>query len=57
MKTVLSAACVAGLFCAGFAVVVDIISDQLSLVQTIAIAAMSGFLGALVGQLTVGRNK
>jgi hypothetical protein len=57
MKAILSAALVAGVFCAGFAVIVDILSSQLNLFQTIAIAALSGFLGALVGQLFVRSQK
>ncbi|MDJ0993837.1 MAG: hypothetical protein QNI90_09705 [Dinoroseobacter sp.] len=57
MKTILTAACIAGLFCAAFAVVVDVVSNHLTMLQTIAIAALSGFLGALVGQLTVSRKR
>ncbi len=45
-----------GLFCAGFAAVIDAVTEQLSMLQVIALAAVSGTLGSLFAQLVWGRK-
>lgn len=45
-----------GLFCAGFAAVVDALTDQLMVWQVIALAALSGTLGSLFAQMVLGRS-
>lgn len=56
--TKLLAALATGVFCAGFAFVVDLITDALAMWQVIGLAAMSGFCGSLFGNtLIFGRRK
>lgn len=46
-----------GVFCAGFALVIDLVTDALPMMLVIAMAFASGFLGSLFAQLVLGRNK
>ena len=45
-----------GVFCAGFAAVVDALTDQLLVWQVICLAALSGTLGSLFAQFILGRR-
>lgn len=56
MKPILLTACVAGVFCVGFAFVVGAVMDALSMTQALALAGVSGFLGSLVGQMLCRRE-
>ena len=44
-----------GLFCAGFAVVVDVITDALPMMTVVVLAFVSGFLGSVFAQTVMGR--
>ncbi|MEL6608329.1 MAG: hypothetical protein AAFO93_05405 [Pseudomonadota bacterium] len=55
--TKLLAAIATGVFCSGFAFVVDMITDALSVWQVVGLAAVSGFLGSLFGNTLMGRAK
>lgn len=57
MKPILLTATIAGGFCALFALTVDAITDVLSMTQALGLAALSGFLGSLVGQLVIRRKE
>lgn len=57
MRIVWTSALVTGLFCAGFAAIVDQITDQLSVGQVIGLAALSGTLGSVFAQLVLGGAK
>lgn len=46
-----------GVFCAGFAVVVDALTDALPMILAIAVAFASGFLGSLFAQLVLHRQR
>ena len=54
-KTILMTAILTGIFCAGFAVVIDYIADMLERNQVIGISFASGFLGSLFAQTVMGR--
>lgn len=57
MKAMLLTASVAGVFCVGFAFVVSAVTNALSMVQALALAGASGFLGSMVGQFICRRNE
>ena len=50
MKTLILSACLTGIFCAGFATVVDLLADMLSRPSVMAISFISGFLGSIFAQ-------
>lgn len=50
-KMVLTTAIVTGLFCAGFAFVIEQVTDVLTLTQALLLAMISGFCGSLFAQL------
>lgn len=55
-KMVLMSALMTGVFCAGFAAVVDAITEALTMWQVIGIAMVSGFCGSLFASFVLGRN-
>lgn len=56
MSAILITSVVTGLFCAGFAVVVDVVTDALAMWMAIALAFAPGFLGSLFAQLILKRK-
>ncbi len=57
MQQVILTSVLTGLFCAGFAGVIDAITDALTMWQVIGLGAVSGLCGSLVSQLVLGRHK
>lgn len=55
MKTLILSACLTGLFCAGFATVIDVATDMLNRTSILVVSFISGFLGSIFAQ-TVLRN-
>ncbi|MEM1234417.1 MAG: hypothetical protein AAGH70_09840 [Pseudomonadota bacterium] len=55
--TKLIAAIATGVFCAGFAFVIDLVTDALAVWQVIGLAAVSGFCGSLFGNTVTGGRK
>jgi len=55
MPRILAQAALTGAFCIGFALVVDAVTDALSLAGLVALSFASGFLGSLVAQLVLRR--
>ncbi|MEM1102018.1 MAG: hypothetical protein AAGH73_10890 [Pseudomonadota bacterium] len=53
----LFAATATAIFCAGFAFVVDAITDALAAWQVVTLAALSGFLGSLFGNSLLGMRR
>ncbi|MEL7299851.1 MAG: hypothetical protein AAFM92_05645 [Pseudomonadota bacterium] len=53
----LFAATATAIFCAGFAFVVDAITDALAAWQLVTLAALSGFLGSLFGNSLLGMRR
>ncbi|MEL6915038.1 MAG: hypothetical protein AAFP13_11100 [Pseudomonadota bacterium] len=53
----LLAAIATGVFCAGFAFVVDTITDALAAWQVVSLAAVSGFCGSLFGNSLLGMRR
>lgn len=56
LRMMLATAAVTGVFCAGFAIVVDAVTDALSMTVAIGLAFVSGFLGSLIGQYLMRRG-
>jgi hypothetical protein len=54
---VLLTSVVTGVFCAVFAVVIDLVTDALNMWLVIALAFVSGFSGSLFAQLVLKRTK
>lgn len=52
----LLSALMTGVFCAGFAAVVDAITDALTMWQVIGIALLSGFCGSIFASVVLGRR-
>lgn len=50
MRTLLLSACLTGVFCAGFATVVDLLADMLSRPTVMGVSFVSGFLGSIFAQ-------
>ena len=46
-----------GVFCALFAVVIDLVTDALSMSVVIGLAFVSGFLGSLFAQVVLGKGR
>ena len=59
MKTLVLSACLTGLFCAGFAMVIDYATDMLQRNQVLVVSFISGFLGSIFAQTVLRgwRNK
>lgn len=57
MKAVILTSAMTGVFCAAFALVVDFVTEQLTVGQVILLAAASGSIGSLAAQLVLGRHK
>ncbi|MCC1491646.1 hypothetical protein [Cognatishimia sp. F0-27] len=57
MRLVLMTSAMTGLFCAGFAAFVDVVTEALSMGTLIALAFVSGFLGSLFAQVVLGRRR
>ena len=55
IRPVLITATLTGVFCSGFALVVDWATDMLAQNQVVMLAFTSGFLGSLVAQLFMRR--
>lgn len=53
----LISAILTGVFCAGFALVVDAVVSMVSTYQVALLASISGFLGSLFAQSVLGRRK
>ncbi|MGR3492160.1 MAG: hypothetical protein ACU0DW_08890 [Shimia sp.] len=53
----LATAVATAVFCAGFAFVVDAITDALSVLQVIGLAAISGFFGSLFGTVVIRTDR
>ena len=47
-------AIITGVFCAGFAVAIDQLTDMLARTQVIVVSFISGFLGSIVARLILG---
>ena len=56
-RAILLTAALTGVFCAGFAVVVDLITDLFGLWQLMLVSFISGSLGSLFAQTILGRWK
>jgi hypothetical protein len=54
---VLTTSLMTGVFCAIFALVVDVVTDALSMSTVIGLAFVSGFCGSLLAQFVLGRRK
>lgn len=52
----LTAAALTGLFCMGFALIVDLLTQHLSVVQAVALSFTSGFCGSVFAQLLLRRR-
>ena len=55
IRTVVMTAVLTGVFCAGFAVGVDWLTDMLQRQQVIMVSFFSGFMGSLFAQTVLGR--
>ena len=55
VRTVVMTAVLTGVFCAGFAVGVDWLTDMLQRQQVIVVSFFSGFMGSLFAQTVLGR--
>ena len=55
IRTVVMTAVLTGVFCAGFAVGVDLLTDMLQRQQVIVVSFFSGFMGSLFAQTVLGR--
>lgn len=53
---ILTTSLMTGVFCAGFALVVDVVTEALSLWGVAGLAFVSGFCGSLVAQLVLKRK-
>lgn len=56
MRLMWTSAFATGFFCAGFAAVIDAVTDQLSMWQVIGLPALSGTMGSIFAQLLLGRT-
>jgi hypothetical protein len=56
IKFIWISALTTGLFCAGFAAVIDAVTDHLGMIQVICLAGISGTLGSLFAHYVVGRR-
>ena len=56
-RAILMSALLTGVFCAGFAVFIDTLTDMLARNQVIIVSFISGFLGSIFARLVLGRGK
>ena len=56
MRMIVLSALATGVFCAGFAAVVDAVTDALSMWQVIGLALVSGFCGSLFASFVLGKG-
>ncbi len=56
-KLLLLPALLTGVFCAGFAMVVDVVLGMRGLATVVGISFVSGFLGNCFAQIVLGRGK
>ncbi|MBT8459805.1 MAG: hypothetical protein HKP37_10180 [Boseongicola sp.] len=57
IRTIVTSAVLTGIFCSGFAVVIDLATDMLERQQLIIVSFASGFLGSLFAQTVLSRWK
>ena len=57
MRPVLLTAALTGVFCSGFAFVIDWATDMLATGHVISISFLSGFLGSIFAQTVIGRGR
>ncbi len=55
IRSILVSALLTGIFCAGFAVGVDWLTDMLERGQVVAVSFVSGFCGSLFASTVLGR--
>jgi hypothetical protein len=55
VRPILLSAVLTGLFCSGFAVIIDLATDMLERQQLIFVSFASGFLGSLFAQTVLSR--
>ena len=53
----LLAACLTGIFCAGFALAIDLVTDMLDRTNVLLVSFVSGFLGSLFAQIVISKGK
>lgn len=53
LKMTLTSAVLTGVFCAGFAMVIDFATDMLERNQVVIISFVSGFLGSIFAQVVL----
>ncbi|WP_439122436.1 hypothetical protein [Marivita sp.] len=56
VASILMTSVVTGVFCAAFAVVVDLITDALAIWAVMCLAFVSGFAGSLLAQMVLKRK-
>ncbi|MBT8412962.1 MAG: hypothetical protein KJO30_01420 [Boseongicola sp.] len=57
IRTIITSAVLTGIFCSGFAVIIDLATDMLQRQQLIIVSFASGFLGSLFAQTVLSRWK
>lgn len=57
LRALLLPAILTGLFCAGFAALLDVVTNALTMWMVIGLAFVSGFLGNVFSQLVLGKGK
>ena len=57
LKVVLTSAVLTGVFCAGFATVIDLATDMLERQQVVVISFFSGFFGSIFAQVVLRKWK
>lgn len=57
MRALLLPASLTGVFCAGFALVIDYATDMLGQGQIVIFSFISGFLGSLVARAVLGTGR
>jgi len=55
LRSLITSACLTGLFCSGFAVVIDLATNMLGTQQLIMVSFASGFLGSIFAQTVLMR--
>jgi hypothetical protein len=56
LSTILLTSVLTGVFCAGFATVVDLLTEALNMTQLLLVSFVSGFSGSLVAQFVTRRK-
>ena len=57
MRIVLTTSVITGVFCAAFAMAIDLVTNALSMMTLIGLAFVSGFLGSLFAQIVLGHRR